>query len=316
MRLTRERLLLFVLLAAVVAVWWLAWGELRGELRITVLDVEQGDSILVQAPGGRTMLIDGGGRPGSDASEYDIGREVVVPVLLARGVRKLDVLVITHPHEDHIGGLPAVLEAVPVALVLSPMISTDTDAERALAGSVKAHDLPVERIAEGARITLGRGIYAEALNPPDPPLPGTGSDENENSVVLRLVYGKMSMLLAADIEEVATTRLAQSGHQLRSIILKVSHHGSAGAAVPAFLDAVSPELAVISVGEENAFGHPSEEMLGELRRIGAKVMRTDRDGAVTITLTPTSWSAAGSSRRGRATRFAGQISPEGATARP
>ena len=296
MRLNRERILLLVLLAAVIAVWWLAWGEVNNDLRITVLDVGQGDCILVQAPGGRTMLVDGGGNYGQQASGYDIGHEVVVPALMVRGVRKIDVLVITHPHDDHVGGLPAIVEQFPVTLALDPMIESDSEAYKALEDALQDRRVPVERLSEGARINLGRGIYADVLSPPEPLLSGGDSDENDNSVVLRLVDGNASLLLAADIEEVGAARLTGYGEAIHSTILKVPHHGSAGAAQPGFLDAVRPELAIISVGANNPFGHPSQEMLRELERVGAKVMRTDRDGAVTVTIRPPTWRAAGYER--------------------
>ncbi len=296
MRLSRERILILVLLAAVVAVWWGALGEVNGDLRITVLDVGQGDCILVQAPGGTTMLVDGGGIPGQEASGYDIGREVVVPALMARGVTRIDALVITHPHDDHIGGLSAVVAAVPVGVALDPMTESDSPTYKALEKALRERHVRVERVSEGARINLGRGIFAEALNPPEPRLTGTDSDANDNSVVLRLVDGEVSVLLAADIEAAAAARLAERGGAVGSTILKAPHHGSAGAAIPEFIGAVNPELAIISVGENNPFGHPSEEMLRELGRVGAKIMRTDRDGAVTVTIRPPRWWAAPSAR--------------------
>jgi competence protein ComEC len=145
------------------------------------------------------------------------------------------------------------------------------------------------------------------LNPPDPRLTATGSELNDNSVVLRLVYDRVSVLLTGDIDEVGAMRMARLREDVRCTVLKVPHHGSADPAVPTFLDSVRPDLAVISVGSENPFGHPSEEMLGELARVGAKVMRTDRDGAVTVRLAPRTWSAAGSSRWGRAERARGEV---------
>jgi competence protein ComEC len=307
MRPTRERILLLALLAAVIAVWWLALGELSDELRITILDVGQGDSILVQAPGGRTMLIDGGGGPGQHARGYDIGREIVVPALMARGVRRIDVLVITHPHEDHIGGLPAVVEAVPVGMVLDPMLETDSGTYGRLCRAIEERRIARHRATEGQQLNLGRGIRADVLNPPEPRLAGTGSELNDNSVVLRLVHGEVSVLLTADIDQVGAIRMSRLGEDLRSTILKVPHHGSADPAVPAFLDAVDPDLAVISVGADNRFGHPTDEMLGELARVGAKVMRTDRDGAVTIGVRPSEWYAVGSSRWGKAERVEGRV---------
>jgi competence protein ComEC len=299
MRLSRERVLLLMLLAAVVAVWWLAWGELSAGLTITVLDVGQGDCILVQAPSGRTMLVDGGGLPGQHAGGYDIGREVVVPALLARRVGRIDVVVVTHPDEDHIGGLPAVVGAVPVGMVLDPMLPCDSESYRRLYKEIENRGIKAHRATEGQRLNLGNGVYAEVLNPPDPRLAQTGSDDNNNSVVLRLVYDELSVLLTADIDRVGAMRMARLGQEIHSTILKVPHHGSAGPALPEFLEAVKPELAVISVGADNPYGHPTEEMLRELERVGAKIMRTDEDGAVTVKLRPPKWWAWGYGIRGR-----------------
>jgi competence protein ComEC len=299
MRLSRERVLLLVLLAAVVAVWWLACGELSSGLTITFLDVGQGDCILVQAPSGRTMLVDGGGLPGQHAGGYDIGREVVVPALLARRVGKIDVLVVTHPDQDHVGGLAAVVEAVPVAMVLDPMLENENDSYEELCGLIEGDGITWHRATEGQRLNLGGGVYAEVLNPPDPRLWGTGSDDNNNSVVLRLVYGDLSVLLAADLDRVGAQRMARHGEAIQSTVLKVPHHGSAQPAVPEFVDAVRPELAVISVGADNQYGHPSKEMLRELERVEAKIMRTDEEGAVTVKLRPPKWWAWGYGTRGR-----------------
>jgi competence protein ComEC len=307
MRFTRERILLLVLLAAVIAVWWLAWGELSRELTITVFDVGQGDCILVQAPGGTTMLIDGGGGPGQHERGYDIGREVVVPGLMARRVKKIDVLVITHPHEDHVGGLPAVLDGVPVGMVLDPMLESDNETYGRLCEAIEEKGITRHRATEGQRLNLGHGIHAEVLNPPNPRLVRTGSELNDNSVVLRLVYDDVGVLLTADIDRVGAMRMARLGDDVRSTILKVPHHGSADPALRSFIEAVDPDLAVISVGSDNQFGHPSEEMLGELARVGAKLMRTDRDGAVTIRVSPPKWRAAGSSRWGSAKAVRGEV---------
>lgn len=314
-RLPRERVLLLVLLAAALAVWWLALGELNDDLRITVLDVGQGDCILVQAPGGRTMLVDAGGRHGQEAGGWDVGREIVVPALMARRVRKIDVLVITHPHEDHIGGMAAVLDAIPVGMVFDPMLDSDSDTYENILRAIEEKKIVHHRATEGQRLNLGRGIYAEVLNPPDPRL-DTDSDLNDNSVVLRLVYGEVSVVLAADIDRTGAMRMAKLGPEVASTILKVPHHGSADPAVAEFIEAVSPSLAVISVGGENTFGHPTDEMLRELEQVGAKIMRTDRDGAVTITIRPPEWWAVGMSRKGREEKVVGEVALAGATQGP
>jgi competence protein ComEC len=296
-RLRRERVLLLALLAAVIIVWWLVARETRQDLTITVLDVGQGDCILVQAPGGRTMLVDAGGRQGQEASGWDIGSQVVVPALMARGVRRIDVLVITHPHEDHIGGALAVLDAVPVGLVLDPMLETDSETYRDLLGQIREQGIAHHRATAGQRLNLGRGVYADVLNPPEVRLSDTGSDLNDNSVVLRLVYGAVSVLLAADIDEVGAYRMAWLGEAVDSTILKVPHHGAPDPAVPEFIDAASPDLSIITVGYDSPHGHPSDEMLRELARVGSKIMSTDRSGAITVKIRPPEWWAVGSSRR-------------------
>ncbi len=312
MKLSRERILLLVVLAATIAVWWAAWGELSEELTVTFLDVGQGDCILVQAPGGRTILVDGGGWQGQQTG-YDVGREIVTPALMARVVRRIDVLVITHPHEDHVGGLPAVVEAVPVGMILDPMLKSDSPSYPQLMEAVEAKKIEVYRATAGQRLNLGRGIYAQVLGPPDPRFDATGADLNDNSVVLRLVYGDVSVLFTGDVESEGALRLAEMGEAVRSTVLKVPHHGSSGAAQRAFLNAVKPELAVISVAAENSFGHPSDEMLHELERVEAKIMRTDMDGAVTVKIEPRRWWAIGMSARGRGRSESGEVAPVGAT---
>ena len=309
MTIRRERLLLLILLAAVIAVWWSAWGAVSGGLLVTVLDAGQGDSILVQAPSGKTMLIDGGGARGQEASGYDVGREVVLPALLARRVRKIDMLVITHPHQDHIGGLKAVVDAVPVKLVLDPELKDDSAEYRELKAEIRRKKIPVRRATEGQQISLGDGIRLEVLNPPTPRLEGTDADANNNAVVMRLTDGPLSMLFAGDIERTGAQRVARWGKAVESTVLKVPHHGSAGSAIPEFLGAVRPKLAVISVGAHNEYGHPSQEMLDELNRVGAQVMRTDRDGAVTIKFRPPKWWAWGyGTRKGKGRTLSGEVS--------
>ncbi len=295
MRLTRERALLLTLLIANIVVWVLACGSLPRPATITVLDVGQGDSILIQTPSGRTALIDGGGRAGEETRGYDVGRDVVLPALMARGVRRIDVLIITHPHADHIGGLAAVVSALPVGTVLDPMPPDDSDPYRELCAAIARKHVPVHRATEGQQVDLHDGVVLEVLNPPEPPL--MGASANDSSVVMRLSAPAFSMLLAADIEHLGAARLARLGEAVRSTVLKVPHHGSEGSAGTGLVRAVRPQLAVISVGENNQFGHPSPETLRELEAVGAKVMRTDRDGAVTIRVKGGRWWAEGYASR-------------------
>jgi competence protein ComEC len=307
MKLSRERLLLLSLFAAVVVVWGMALAGSSGYLTITVLDVGQGDSLLIQAPNGRTVLVDGGGRVGEDTRGYDVGREVVLPALLARRVGKLDALVITHPHEDHLGGLNAVVEQVPVGMVLDPVLDEQSPVYQELRQLLQAKRIPVRRATEGQRLNLQPGLSLEVLNPPDPRLSGTGADTNNNSVVMRLRYDGFSLLLAGDIEQRGAERVARLGPAVECTALKVPHHGSAGAAETDLIETVKPALAVVSVGRNNSFGHPTPEALEELKRVGATVMRTDEDGAVTIRVRPPRWWAKGSIGGSRAARAAGVV---------
>ncbi len=186
------------------------------------------------------------------------------------------------------------------------MLESDNDSYEQVCREIEKRGITWHRATEGQRLSLGRGVQAEVLNPPDPRLRGTGSGLNDNSVVLRLTYGGASVLLAADIDEVGARRMARLGPAVRSTVLKVPHHGSADPAVREFVGAVSPELAVISVGADNPFGHPSDEMVRELERVGAKIMTTAGDGAVTIRVRPPRWHAYGSAGWGRSSRVTGQ----------
>ncbi len=293
MQVRRERILLLALLLAVVGVWWWALASGPRDLVITVLDVGQGDSILIQSPGGENLLIDGGGETGQNTSGYEVGREVVLPALLARRVRKVDVLVVTHPHDDHVGGLSAVVQQVPVGMVLDPMLEGGDESYEKLRGVLAEKKIAVRRATEGQVLNLGGGVRLEVLNPPEPRLSGVDSGPNDNSVVLSLTYGEFSALLAGDVAEEGATRLAQRGPALHSTVLKVPHHGSASAARTRLFEAVHPELAIISVGANNQFGHPTKETLEALARVGAKVMRTEGEGAITVRVRPPRWWAEG-----------------------
>jgi len=305
MQLRRERVLLLVLLLAVIGVWWAAFASASPYLTITMLDVGQGDSILVESPGGQTMLVDGGGLVGENTRGYDIGRDVVLPALLARRVKKIDVLVITHPHEDHVGGLLAVVQQVPVGLVLDPELEDDNAPYLALRKLIAEKRIPRRRATEGQQLNLKGGVRLEILHPPDPRLHGFGSETNNNSVVMRLTYGVFTMLLAGDIETLGGQRLARLGPGVRCTVLKVPHHGSAGAAKSNLFRTVHPQLALISVGAHNQFGHPTPETLEALREAGAYVMRTDRDGAITLRVNPPRWWAKGYVGGAHPTRYSG-----------
>lgn len=292
LRIRRERAWVWGLLLLSGFMAWQAGRSFNSTLRVTFLDVGNGDAILVQAPSGRTMLIDGGPyRPGPPP--YDAGARIVVPALLALGVSHLDVVVATHLQADHIGGLPAVLRAVPASCLLLSDTGEETAVADRLRATAQKQGVPIRPARRGQIIHLGRGLRAYVLWPSDSPLRETGSDANNNAVVLKLVYGRVSFLLTSDIGAAAERELLQRTGYLASTVLKVAHHGSEGSTTPEFLQAVRPRIAVISVGSEpergvppaqraNLHGHPSRLIQQRLSRLGAHLYRTDLEGAITV----------------------------------
>ncbi|MDR7402074.1 MAG: DNA internalization-related competence protein ComEC/Rec2 [Armatimonadota bacterium] len=270
-------------LALAAALWLrLVAAAAPPHLVVTFLDVGQGDAIVVRAPSGRVLLVDGGGEVEGRITGYDIGARRVVPALRRLGVRSVDVVVLTHAHEDHVGGLPAVVQNFPIGLVLDAGVGHPAPSYPRFVLAVRARGLDVIPARRGGRLELGGGVVASILNPPDPPVEGTASDVNANSVVLRVRYGALSVLLTGDIDALTEADLVRQGRDLRSAVLKAAHHGSATSSSPEFLRAVSPRVAVISVGPRNPFGHPHPAAVDALLAQGAAVYRTDRHGAVTV----------------------------------
>jgi competence protein ComEC len=252
-----------------------AWGALapaETRLRVTMLDVGQGDAILIETAAGHLILVDGG--PSGARLTQALGRE------LAPSQRRIDLMVLTHGHDDHTTGLIEVLERYEVGQVLEGPLPGQTGAYRSWRSEVERRAIPV-RIAEaGDWVDLGRGVRLEVLGPPSPLIQGSRDDPNNNSVVLRLVYDNVSFLLTGDAEVAGEATLLDSPAQLSSSVLKVGHHGSDGSTTPLFLEAVEPALALISAGAVNNFGHPSPTT--RLRLAGIPHLRTDENGSVRL----------------------------------
>ncbi|RDV83401.1 DNA internalization-related competence protein ComEC/Rec2 [Ammonifex thiophilus] len=254
-----------------------SWGKGTPFLRLDFIDVGHGDSILVRTPAGRSLLIDAGGWSEELRGEKEGAGLRVARYLRHEGVKKLDVLVLTHPDEDHCGGAWAVLRRFTVELVVVPPVPEEGDYARLL---------QFARI-RGAKINYAQGGDSLKLDPaveirflgPFPPYSPDPQTFNDKGLVTRITYGERSFLLTADIEEEGQKSLLRYGSELQSDVLKVPHHGSAKVAEE-FYRAVRPTYAVISVGERNSLPAPSTLEL--LQRLGVKVLRTDRDGAVTF----------------------------------
>jgi len=236
---------------------------------VTFLDVGQGEATLIEGPGGQRVLIDGG--PGGE----------VISAALDRALpfydRRIDLVIATHPQADHVGGLPAVLDGYDVAAVLDSGVRLDTPFAEAWGDAIDAADVPRYVAARGQSIDLGDGARLEVVGPV---ALGSWADPNDGSTVVRLVMGDVSFLLTGDIEAEGEAALVRSGLELRATVLKVAHHGSNTSTTPAFLSRVAPAIDVISVGEGNTYGHPTDAVLSRLA--GDYVLRTDEDGDVRI----------------------------------
>ncbi len=242
-----------------------------GRLRVSFLDVGQGDAILIQK-GSQQVLVDGG--PSPQALNVELGGKMPF------WDRTIEVVVLTHPHADHLNGLVEVLKRYKVERALYPDLDDGSPLYREWLGLVE-EDSQATIARAGEEIDLGNGVKIEVLNPPVPPLAGTESDIDNNGVVLRLTDGRVSFLLTADIQWEGEIGLLASQVELGSTVLKVAHHGSNSSTTPEFLAEASPRVAVISVGE-NSFGHPSGEVIDRLaEKLGKdNVYRTDEQGTI------------------------------------
>jgi competence protein ComEC len=249
-----------------------------GILRVSVLDVGQGDATVLRTPDGRAVLIDAGGLGGQ--ARFDIGERVVAPAVWSLGVRRLDLLVVTHADPDHIGGAPSVLAMLRPREIWEGVPVPGHASLAALSRDAAARGVTWRAVRAGDEWTLG-GMTMRVLNPP-PPDWERQRVRNDDSIVLDIRYGGVSVILAGDIGADVERSLTRSLRPAAVRILKVAHHGSATSTSPSFLETLRPQIAIVSCGRDNRYGHPAPGVLERLASAGARIYRTDLDGAVTL----------------------------------
>lgn len=263
-------------IAAIIAAVFLfrIFYKVPCNLEVDFLAVGQGDAILIKTPAGQNILIDGG--PGK-----------TVINLLAENLpwrdRHIDLMILTHAHDDHVSGLIDVLKRYDVKKILYTGAAHNAPNYLAWLKLAMNKKTPLIIIDKKQTVNLGKGAKMEILYPDESFLDKTLEDLNQSSIVITLSYGQNKFLLMGDAGEEIEKKLIASGADLSADVLKIGHHGSQYSSSQDFLDKVNPEVAVIEVGEGNDFGHPSLRIIKRLERIGAEILRTDLNGTVKIT---------------------------------
>jgi len=260
---------LALLVLATGLVWYAVLEESNNKLRVAFLDVGQGDAIFIEAPNGNQVLIDGG--PNSA-----VLREL--SKMMPFYDRSINMVIMTHPDGDHVNGLVDVLRRYKIEAFVDSGFKTENPAYKEAEDLVASKNIKDLDLIKGYRINLDKDLYLDILSPP---ISAENLDDNNGSVVARLVYGNNSFMLTGDMEQKMENYLISTyGEKLKSDVLKIGHHGSRTSTSQAFLGFVSPSYGIISVGADNRYGHPHKETLDLLNLFKATVLRTDEKGMI------------------------------------
>ena len=252
--------------------------NIDGKLKIYFIDVGQGDSMLVKTVRGKNILIDGGG---SKDPDYDIGEKILVPYLLDRRIKTLDCVIISHFDEDHATGVAQILGKIDVSSIILTRQLEENDIYRHILSIAKEKKIKLIYVKEGDVLKIG-GIKISIIHPENKLM--INNPMNNNSIVCKVEYNSFSMLLTGDIEMEAEELILRKNINLKADVLKVAHHGSKTSTTGEFLKAINPKVALIGVGKNNNFGHPSNEVIQRLKENGTRIYRTDENGEISITV--------------------------------
>ena len=268
-----------VLLLELVALFIIIYGIVniipRNYINLNMIDVSQGDSFYIETQNSKTILIDGGG---SESSDYDVGENILVPYLLDKGKTKIDLIFISHPHEDHIEGIFTVIEKLNVKKVIISKNVKDNELIIKLKEICKRRNTKIIEVSSNDNVEIDninfRVIY-----------PNTKTKEeniNNMSLIIKMKFGDIDILFTGDLEKDAENEI---NYYLKADILKIGHHGSNTSTTEEFLKKVLPKIALVSVGKDNSYGHPSKEVIERLKKLNIKRFRTDEMGEVKLKIT-------------------------------
>ncbi len=258
---------------ALLLAWALSASASAASLSVYFFDVGQGDAILIVSPAGKTVLIDAGPPGAGEALESRLKQILSAPI---------DLLLMTHPHADHLGGMGRVLQGVGARLFMEPGIDHPSPLYSALLEQLEQKQVPLKVGEAGRNVELGGGATLRLLAPGKPLLTGTRSDANANCIVARLTYGRTAFYFGCDSEKETEQRILKSGEELSANVYKVAHHGSRHSSGERLLNKLKPEIAIVSVGANNDYGHPTRATLDRLESKRIKVCRTDLDGEILV----------------------------------
>jgi competence protein ComEC len=237
-------------------------------MKVTYIDVGQGDSILIQV-NGKNLLIDAGPNESTDKLLSYLGKQ---------DIKKLDYIIATHPHEDHIGGMTSVIKKYNIGKFYAPKKITNTKAFEDMVKSLKSKQLKINVASAGVHLDLGKNAKCEMIAPNEM----NYENLNNYSAVLKITYGKVKFLFTGDAEKLSEDEILSKNYDISCDLLKIGHHGSSSSSSKSFLDKASPKIAVISCGKNNDYGHPNHKTVDALEKKKMQIYRTDVDGSIVL----------------------------------